>query len=163
MPNQGQPTVQRGSTGDAVRRAQRALRRTADLGVVVDGVFGPNTETSVRSFQQSANLTVDGIVGPLTWHALPDGGAMPVLKEGSTGDVVRSLQRVLSNGEGAWNVGPKGIDGIFGPNTEASVEAFQAWADVPVDGVVGERTWDVSLHAAGATLESTVGLNFVVD
>jgi peptidoglycan hydrolase-like protein with peptidoglycan-binding domain len=163
MPNQGQPTVQRGSTGEAVRRAQRALRRTADLGVVVNGVFGPTTEASVRSFQQGGNLAVDGIVGPLTWRALPDGGAMPVLKEGSTGDVVHSLQQVLSNGDGAWNLGPKGVDGIFGPNTKASVEAFQAWAEVPVDGVVGELTWDASLHAAGATLESTVGLNFVVD
>jgi peptidoglycan hydrolase-like protein with peptidoglycan-binding domain len=163
MPNQGQPTVRRGSTGEAVRRAQRALRRTADLGVVVDGVFGPATETSVRAFQQSARLTVDGIVGPLTWQALPDGGAMPVLKEGSTGAVVTGLQRVLSSGEGEWNLGPKGIDGIFGPNTKASVEAFQAWAEVTVDGVVGEQTWDTSLHAAGATLESAVGLNFVVD
>jgi peptidoglycan hydrolase-like protein with peptidoglycan-binding domain len=162
MPNEGQPTVRLGSTGEAVRRAQRALFRSPDHGVVVDGVFGPATERAVRTFQQGI-LTVDGVVGPLTWQALPDGGAMPLLKEGSAGTIVSALQALLSNGEGEWGLGPKGVDGIFGPNTKASVEAFQAWGSVPVDGVVGDRTWTVSLRAAGATLESTVGLNFVVD
>jgi peptidoglycan hydrolase-like protein with peptidoglycan-binding domain len=44
MANPGQPTIQLGSTGDVVRRAQRALRRTPNLGLVVDGIFGPLTE-----------------------------------------------------------------------------------------------------------------------
>jgi murein L,D-transpeptidase YcbB/YkuD len=74
------------------------LRRTPDPGLAVDGVFGANTETAVRDFQEGAGLVVDGIVGPATWAALPDGSPMPTLKVGSTGDVVRSLQRVLTNG-----------------------------------------------------------------
>jgi murein L,D-transpeptidase YcbB/YkuD len=45
---------------------------------------------------------------------------------------------------------------------QASVEAFQAWGGVTADGVVGDQTWSVSLHAASATLESKVGLNFVM-
>jgi hypothetical protein len=49
-----------------------------------------------------------------------------------------------------------------GPHTTASVEAFQAWGDVAADGVVGHQTWSVSLHAASATLETAVGLNFVI-
>jgi hypothetical protein len=31
---------------------------------------------------------------------------------------------------------------------------------VTADGEVGERTWDVSLHAASATLETAVGLQY---
>ena len=106
----------------------------------------------------------DGIVGPATWAALPDGGPMPTLQEGSTGPVVlSSLQTLLTNGApGAWNVTPQGIDGDFGPKTEAAVKAFQSWGGVPADGVVGDQTWAVSLHAASATLESKVGLNFVI-
>ena len=77
MPNPGQPTISAGATGGAVRRLQRALRRTPNLGLVVDGVFGPSTDAAVKEFQQGAGLTVDGIVGPLTWNALPDGGPMP--------------------------------------------------------------------------------------
>ena len=163
MPNPGQPTIAPGATGDAVRRLQRALRRTPDVGLSVDGVFGPKTETAVKGFQQGAGLVVDGIVGPLTWGALPDGGPMPTLQEGSTGEVVRSLQQILTNGApGQWNTTPGAIDGNFGPNTKASVKAFQVWGGVTSDGVVGDQTWAVSLHAASATLESAVGLQFVI-
>jgi len=163
MPNPGQPTIAPGATGDAVRRLQRALRRTPDLGLSVDGVFGPKTETAVKGFQQGAGLVVDGIVGPLTWGALPDGGPMPTLQEGATGEVIRSLQQILTNGApGQWNTTPGAIDGNFGPNTKASVKAFQVWGGVTSDGVVGDQTWAVSLHAASATLESAVGLQFVI-
>jgi peptidoglycan hydrolase-like protein with peptidoglycan-binding domain len=68
MPNPGQPTIGPGATGDAVRRLQRALRRTPDLGITVDGVFGAQLQATVRSFQEDSGLVVDGIVGPLTWH-----------------------------------------------------------------------------------------------
>ena len=163
MANPGQPTISPGATGNAVRRLQRALRRTPDLDLVVDGQFGPKTEDAVKQFQQGAGLVMDGVVGPLTWAALPDGGPMPTLEEGASGNVVKSLQQVLANGApGAWNTGPGTIDGAFGPHTKASVEAFQAWGGVSSDGVVGDQTWSVSLHAAGATLETKVGLQFVV-
>jgi len=139
-------------------------RRTPDLGISVDGVFGLQLEAAVKSFQEGAGLLVDGIVGPLTWNALPDGGPMPVLREGSSGAVVQSLQRVLTNGApGEWGTTPQGIDGIFGRTRKASLEAFQAWGGVAIDGVVGDQTWSVSLHAASATLETAVGLNFVID
>jgi peptidoglycan hydrolase-like protein with peptidoglycan-binding domain len=163
MSNPGQPTISLGATGDAVRRLERALRRTPDLGLTVDGVFGAQLETAVKQFQDGVGLAVDGIVGPLTWAALPDGGPMPLLQAGSAGAVVSSLQTLLTNGAaGAWNTTPQGIDGVFGPHTKASVEAFQAWGGVAVDGIVGDQTWSVSLHAMSATLESAVGLNFVI-
>jgi peptidoglycan hydrolase-like protein with peptidoglycan-binding domain len=117
----------------------------------------------VKGFQQGAGLVVDGIVGPLTWGALPDGGPMPTLQEGSSGEVIRSLQQILNNGAaGQWNTTPGVIDGNFGPNTKASVKAFQVWGGVTSDGVVGDQAWAVSLHAASATLESAVGLQFVI-
>jgi peptidoglycan hydrolase-like protein with peptidoglycan-binding domain len=163
MPNPGQPTISLGATGEAVRRLQRALRRTPDPGLPIDGIFGPQLEATVKGFQGGAGLVADGIVGPLTWNALPDGGPMPILQEGSSGDVVRALQTLLTNGAaGQWDTTPQGIDGDFGPLTKASVKAFQAWGGVAVDGIVGDQTWAVSLHAASATLESAVGLNFVI-
>jgi peptidoglycan hydrolase-like protein with peptidoglycan-binding domain len=162
MPNPGQPTIRLGASGTVVRRLQRALRRTPNLGLPVDGVFGSELETAVRDFQEGAGLAVDGIVGPLTWNALPNGAPMPVLRQGSSGEVVRALQTLLTNSaSGAWNVTPQGIDGNFGPHTKASVQAFQTWGSVASDGVVGDQTWAVSLHAASATLESVVGLQFV--
>lgn len=163
MANSGQPTISEGAGGAVVRRLQRALRRTPNLGIVVDGVFGPLTETAVTEFQKSSGLLADGVVGPATWNALPDGGPMPTLEEGSLGEVVRALQTVLTNGApGAWSTTPGVVDGDFGPLTKASLEAFQSWGGVPVNGIVSDQTWSVSLHAANATLETKVGLKFVI-
>ena len=71
-------TVQRGSTGPAVRAVQdqinfRNLRNGHTLNV--DGIFGANTATAVRAFQRAMaaeipGFGVDGIVGPQTWQAL---------------------------------------------------------------------------------------------
>ncbi len=58
-------TVRRPDTGDAVRAVQTLLPVTT-----VDGSFGPATETAVRELQGMFGLTVDGIVGPATWHSL---------------------------------------------------------------------------------------------
>ncbi len=163
MANPGQPTLSLSATGAAVKRLERALRRTPNEGLPLDGIFSAQIETAVKEFQQGAGLTVDGIVGPLTWAALPDGGPMPVLQEGSSGPAVSSLQNLLTNGApGEWITTPLGIDGDFGPLTKASVEAFQAWGGVTVDGIVGDQTWAVSLHAASATLETAVGLGYVI-
>ncbi len=54
-----------GSEGRQVRLLQEALG-----GIKVDGVFGPETEAAVRSFQTSRGLSVDGVVGPHTGVAL---------------------------------------------------------------------------------------------
>jgi peptidoglycan hydrolase-like protein with peptidoglycan-binding domain len=163
MPNPGQPTISPGATGDAVRILQRALRRTPMWGFDIDGVFGPKTEDAVKQVQQGAGLVVDGVVGPLTWAILPSGAPMPRLQEGSTGPVVQSLQQVLTTGApGGWNILPGAIDGSFGPATKASVRAFQTWGGVTADGFVGDQTWGVQLGAAGATLESKVGLQYAV-
>ena len=63
------PTIRRGSTGPDVQHLQSRL---SSLGywIAVDGVFGPGTESTVRSFQSSHGLPADGIVGPQTWAAL---------------------------------------------------------------------------------------------
>ncbi|MGO9763621.1 MAG: peptidoglycan-binding protein [Solirubrobacteraceae bacterium] len=53
------------SEGRQVQLLQKALG-----GIKVDGVFGPETEAAVRSFQASRGLTVDGVVGPQTSAAL---------------------------------------------------------------------------------------------
>jgi hypothetical protein len=65
-------TVQRGSTGDAVRAVQSQLN-TRGYGLAVDGVFGSATEAAVRDFQSRNGLAVDGIVGPNTWCKLVGG------------------------------------------------------------------------------------------
>src|SRR2546423_452159 len=125
MANEGMPTCGYGDTGEYVSQAQRALRRTPDTALAVDGIFGPKTEVSTKRFQQSAGLPPTGTVDEATWKALPDGNPMPILKEGAKGDVVRALQTALTMGAfGLWEEPPQGVDGMFGADTTASGRGF---------------------------------------
>lgn len=63
------PTIGRGSSGDDVKRLQMILNEMS-YSLVVDSIFGSNTEAAVKGFQKNTPLEVDGIVGPLTWYAL---------------------------------------------------------------------------------------------
>ncbi len=62
------------SSRHGVSVAQLQLVEVYGYNIAVDGRFGPDTETAVRSFQDSRNLPVDGIVGPNTWRALVSTG-----------------------------------------------------------------------------------------
>jgi hypothetical protein len=59
-------TLRRGSTGDDVRWLQALLNRMTLHALVPDGVFGPRTESALKSFQQAHYLVSDGVFGPLT-------------------------------------------------------------------------------------------------
>lgn len=54
-------TMRRGSRGEGVKQLQQKLGMRQ-----ADGIFGPATETAVRTFQKTQGIKVDGIVGPET-------------------------------------------------------------------------------------------------
>lgn len=110
--------------------------------VVVDGIFGPQTDAAVTGFQIINGLPASGIVDAETWKAL----IVPVGK-GSSGDAVRSVQEELGcrNGCRDSNHGLQ-IDGVFGPETANTVLVFQQALSgnipaLPVDGSVDPLTW----------------------
>jgi peptidoglycan hydrolase-like protein with peptidoglycan-binding domain len=60
----------------------------------------------------------------------------PLVRRGDRAHPVPSLQYLLrANGRTVT------VDGIFGPNTEAAVRAFQQAKGLAVDGIVGPNTW----------------------
>jgi hypothetical protein len=63
----------------------------------------------------------------------------PLIKRGSTGDLVRYAQRVLKD-KAAQKIT---ADGAYGPKTEAAVRNLQKVAKLPADGKIGRRTWAV--------------------
>jgi len=63
-----------------------------------------------------------------------------ILKHGSRGEDVRKLQKLL-NARGLCPE-PIALDGIFGKTTLDAVKRFQRQAHLPVDGIVGGKTWD---------------------
>lgn len=62
--------------------------------------------------------------------------ALPTIKRGATGQLVKNLQGLLrAHGHGI------AIDGIFGPATESAVRDFQRAHHLTIDGIVGRQTW----------------------
>ena len=66
----GYPTLRNGGKGVYVCILQDALITIGYNTGGLDGVFGTNTYNSVRSYQRSRGLVVDGIVGVNTWNLL---------------------------------------------------------------------------------------------
>ena len=157
------PRLAVGARGRDVQRAQTIFVMMKTLGFdQIDGVFGAVTKTAVTSFQEGAGLVVDGVIGDETWGRMPADPNTPVLKRGSAGEAVRSLQKgLLKFGGVGSSTDPGATDGDFGPRTEAAVKAYQAQHALAKDGVVGPRTWWVPAGAAGATLASLSELTTV--
>lgn len=66
-----------GSRGDNVKQLQSML------GIISDGIYGPQTKQAVIEFQKKNGLTPDGIVGPATTAALAkQGQTNQTLKQG---------------------------------------------------------------------------------
>jgi peptidoglycan hydrolase-like protein with peptidoglycan-binding domain len=66
--------LQRGDSGSAVEKVQRALifLRFPVPEVGANGIFGVETELAVRSYQEARGLSVDGVVGPETIGSLDE-------------------------------------------------------------------------------------------
>ncbi len=59
-----------GSRGEEVRKIQTKLKNWGYYNGSVDGVYGWQTESAVRSFQKKNGLTVDGVAGTKTLNAM---------------------------------------------------------------------------------------------
>jgi hypothetical protein len=81
----------------------------------------------------------------------------PIQQVGSTGEDVRSVQYLLDvHGH------PVGVDGSYGPQTKAAVQAVQTARGLAADGVVGQTTWQalivtVAGGASGAKAKAVQG------
>jgi hypothetical protein len=67
------PNLTAGAKSDTVKSAQALLHaKFNQVGVAVDGDYGPVTVAAVEAVQHYFKLTVDGVVGPHTWAVLLD-------------------------------------------------------------------------------------------
>jgi peptidoglycan hydrolase-like protein with peptidoglycan-binding domain len=133
------PTLQIGSTGQAVKELQQILYHWGYYSGAMDGIFGVLVQKAVKGYQHRVFLTEDGIVASITWQALYSGAPvdMPILMNGSSGNAVKIVQNVLKiNG---YYFGA--IDGYFGTMTDVAVRQFQLSKNLPQDGIVGAKTW----------------------
>lgn len=77
----------------------------------------------------------------------PDVAQAAVLKQGSQGDSVKTVQQKLIR----WGYLKGSADGIFGAKTKAAVVAFQKKNGLTADGIIGTRT----AQALGISLSGT--------
>ena len=77
----------------------------------------------------------------------PDVAQAAVLKQGSRGDSVKTVQQKLIR----WGYLKGSADGIFGSKTKAAVVAFQKKNGLTADGIIGTRT----AQALGISLSGT--------
>ena len=64
------PILRLGSTGPAVARLQRFLNAAGFYSGPFNAEFSESTRDAVIDFQSAYGLSVDGVVGPLTWRRL---------------------------------------------------------------------------------------------
>src|SRR3954451_13376683 len=157
-PGHSAPAYRRGDSGHAVAEIRAKLTVLGLLegeagqaaGLVVSAasdpataVFDDATDRAVRAFQQQRGISVDGIVGPRTYHALDEarwrlGDRILVFVPARlmAGDDVAALQqRLLDMGFDCGRV-----DGLFGVETEQALREFQRNIGISADGTCGPAT-----------------------
>ncbi len=166
--NQTPPELQLGSEGTSVHDIQDLLNDLigyADLPVAriaEDGFYGPNTERAERSFEEHAELVVDGIATvddrdqlELVVAALESSSADSAVALGDQSTFVGTWQSRLN----IWNAlaletpAHLVVDDHFGNRTEQATLAAEAVLGLQVDGIV-EATDRAALRAAIATLRA---------
>lgn len=60
----------RGSSGEEVKKIQTKLKNWGYYSGAIDGVYGWQTESAVKSFQKKNSLTADGVAGEATLNAM---------------------------------------------------------------------------------------------
>jgi murein DD-endopeptidase MepM/ murein hydrolase activator NlpD len=148
-----------GSQGDLVVQVQRELH------VDADGIFGPQTDAAVRSYQQAKGLDVDGIVGLATWgslfpgqtHATATGAAIggsniPAAAQGKVEQTlqVAGNQLALQGDAGYSGTTSVGTTGIGTPGTTGTT------------GTGAPATTPVANPAPGTTTVSGCGSSTIV-
>lgn len=141
------PLLRRGAEGAAVAEVRARLAQLGLCDDLADGdpaVFDETVDRAVRTFQQERGITVDGIVGPVTFRRLEEarwqlGDRVLSYVPGHlmAGDDVTELQRRLTTL--GFAVGRP--DGRFGVQTDSALREFQKGVGVTADGTCGPDTF----------------------
>ena len=163
-----------GTKGEAVTQLQNRLIALGYL-AAADGVYGSQTVSAVKAFQQKNGLTADGVAGLLTQQKLYSADAVPaipqittqpyvfptayvvnspapslqMLKYGNTGELVVALQTKLQQ-LGYYS---QAIDGQYGDATVEAVKKFQTANGLTADGIAGTQTLE-KLYTSGSAVSA---------
>ena len=179
-PGQFTVTTRAGSSGTAVRAVQYYLRRLAAYysdvpTVTVDGKFGAATTRAVKAWQERAGLTVDGVVGRLTFQSIYDAAlaldtsgpvvrtvSLPTpdkaLRPGDTGAEVLRLNQMLlflSQWIPEINFTTDAAGSAFDQELEIAVRSAQRYFGLSETGIVTAADWLTFRDAAEQLLAAS--------
>ena len=115
-------TLQNGSSGTEVKILQMNLNGLGYAKITTDGIYGWQTATAVKAFQNAHSLTADGIAGEKTLTK------------------IRSIVTGLQNDLKLLGYTSASADGIYGTSTKNAVRSFQSSYGLTQDGLAGYRT-----------------------
>src|SRR4051794_18832554 len=130
-------------------RREMARKKKASAAVTAAMAVGPTAPV----FAATAGGPAPDVAAASTANrAIAPGVPAELLKMGSTGPEVARVQTSL----GIPN------DGIFGPQTDAAVRAFQGRSGLKTDGVVGPTTWRALFSGATTGVSAKPKYGFTI-
>ena len=149
--------TQKGSSGDSVEKLQQALKIKGYFSGTVDGKYGDQTVSAVKSYQKAKGLsqtgkadyaTIKSLFGKVLYTTVANDPQMKGItkisqisvpatsKKGDSGKNVLALQQALKI-KGFYKAP---IDSKYGDQTVAAVKAFQKSKSLNQDGSAGNDT-----------------------
>lgn len=119
-------TLKSGAKGEDVTALQNALNAQG-YNLAVDGIFGGNTLSAVKDYQNKMGLTVDGIVGTNTWGALGGGAS----GNSNTGSSTAGLQEIPGQTAGGAVSGGTSGTGVPGGDGTSGASAWSGTVENP--------------------------------
>lgn len=132
-------TIKMNSAGKEVKIIQLIF------GLPVTEKFTKIEEAEIKAYQKKKGLTIDGVVGPITWKALANDAL--TIRKGSKNNWVKAFQTYVGIN----------VDGDFGPKTHDAARTFQSTNGLGVDGIIGKKSWAKVFDVA--TVVPSSGIN----
>lgn len=131
-----------GDSGSDVSSIQRKLKKMGYLDGAVDGIYGGDTASAVKAFQNDEGLSATGMVDGDTLSRITSEYAAQsgetVLSLGDSGKkVIRLQNKLLLHG---YN--PGSVDGIYGEGTAEAVRQLQSEENLARTGIADGDVWD---------------------
>lgn len=162
-------SLQEGDSGELVKLIQQKLKRINLFSGTITGSFGISTTLAVFKFQETMNITPNGIIDEHTWNALFSSKhspqklmtyctlTSPALELGDVNEAVADIQSKLK----ALSYYSGDVTSVFDVTTQKAVKEFQLNNNILAVGIVCPNTWNTINYLYPLTSSSNENGDFI--